>query len=119
GAGATAARVAGRVTLAPALQGRVAPGDTLFVYARAANGPRMPLAILRKKAGDLPLDFSLDDSMAMSPAATLSSAAQVVVGARISKSGNALPSPGDLEVLSAPVAVGTSDLKLQIDQVVR
>ncbi|MDE2148070.1 MAG: c-type cytochrome biogenesis protein CcmI, partial [Burkholderiales bacterium] len=105
--------------LAPALQSRVSPGDTLFVYARAANGPRMPLAILRKKAGDLPLDFSLDDSMAMSPAATLSSAAQVVVGARISKSGNAMPAPGDLEVLSEPVAVGTHGLKLQIDQVVR
>lgn len=116
GAGAV---VAGRVTLGKALQAQVAPGDTLFIFARASAGPKVPLAILRKTAGDLPVDFTLDDSLAMSPAAKLSTASQVVVGARVSKSGNAMPQPGDLQVLSAPVAVGTKGITLEINDVVR
>jgi len=79
----------------------------------------MPLAILRKKVSDLPLDFKLDDSLAMSPAARLSSASQVIVGARISKTGNAMPSPGDLQVLSEPVTVGAQGLRIEIADVVR
>lgn len=118
-AAAAGAMVAGRVTLSKAIADRVAPGDTLFIFARAASGPKMPLAILRKQAGDLPVEFQLDDSLAMSPAAKLSSAAEVVVGARISKSGNAMPQPGDLQVLSAPVALGTRGLVLEIADVVK
>lgn len=113
------ASIMGRVTLAAALKGKVEPGDTLFIFARPATGPKMPLAILRKQVSELPLDFTLDDSLAMSPAARLSSAQQVVVGARVSKSGNAVAQPGDLQVLSAPVALGTRDLKLEIAEVVR
>jgi cytochrome c-type biogenesis protein CcmH len=113
------ASVTGRVSLSAALKSQVAPGDTLFIFARPATGPKMPLAILRKQASDLPLDFTLDDSLAMSPAARLSSAQQVVVGARISKSGNAMPQPGDLQVLSAAVPVGTQALKLEITETVR
>lgn len=112
-----AAQVSGRVTLAAALQGRVAPEDTLFVFARAAGGsagPRPPLAILRKQVKDLPLTFTLDDSLAMSPAMRLSSARQVVVGARISKSGNAIAQPGDLQGLSPTVDVGTSGVAIEI-----
>lgn len=116
---AAAAAVAGRVTLAKSLAGQVAPGDTLFIFARAASGPKMPLAIIKKQAGDLPVEFQLDDTLAMSPAAKLSSAGQVVVGARISKSGNAMPQPGDLQVLSAPVALGTRGLALEIAEVVK
>lgn len=119
GPGAASATVSGRVSLQAGLQGQVGPGDTVFIYARAPTGSRMPLAILKKKVSDLPLDFTLDDSLAMSPAARLSSAPQVVVGARISKSGNATPSPGDFETLSAPVAVGARGLKLEIDTPVR
>jgi cytochrome c-type biogenesis protein CcmH len=115
---ATAA-ITGRVSLQAALKGQVGPDDTVFIFARAPTGSRMPLAILRKKVSDLPLDFKLDDSLAMSPAARLSSAQQVVVGARISKTGNAMPSPGDFQVLSAPVAVGASGLKLEISEAVR
>jgi cytochrome c-type biogenesis protein CcmH len=113
------ASVSGRLTLAAGLKGQISPDDTVFVYARAPTGSRMPLAILRKKVSDLPLDFSLDDSMSMSPTANLSSTPKVVVGARISKTGNAIASPGDFEVLSGPVAVGTRDLKLQIAEPVR
>ena len=114
-----AAEIHGRVTLAAALSAQVAPDDTLFVFARAAQGSPMPLAILRKKVRDLPLDFSLDDSLAMSPAARLSGASLVIVGARISKSGQALPQPGDLQVLSAPLPVGTRGLQLQVGEVMR
>ncbi|HEY6353647.1 MAG TPA: c-type cytochrome biogenesis protein CcmI, partial [Burkholderiaceae bacterium] len=110
--------ISGVVKLAAALNGKAAPDDTLFVYARAAQGQRMPLAILRKQVKDLPLTFTLDDSMAMSPAARLSSAQQVVVGARISKRGEAMPQPGDLQGQSAPVAPGASGLTIEIGQVV-
>jgi cytochrome c-type biogenesis protein CcmH len=113
-----AVRVAGTVTLSPALAAQAAPDDTVFVFARAAQGPRMPLAVLRRQVRDLPLKFTLDDSLAMSPAARLSMAPQVVVGARISKSGQALPQPGDLLGESAAVALGRSDLKIEIAQVV-
>ena len=78
----------------------------------------MPLAILRKQVKDLPLTFTLDDSMAMTPAARLSSATRVVIGARISARGDATPQPGDLQGFTAPVAPGASGLKVQITEVV-
>ncbi|TXC67258.1 c-type cytochrome biogenesis protein CcmI [Piscinibacter aquaticus] len=112
-------KVAGEVQLAANLKGRVSPEDTVFVFARAAEGPKMPLAILRKQVKDLPLNFTLDDSTAMSPATRLSSAKQVIVGARISKSGNATPQPGDLQGFSQPVAVGASGLKIEIGEEVK
>jgi len=95
----------------------VAPGDTLFVFARAAEGPRMPLAILKRGAGELPFNFTLDDSMAMSQELRLSSAKQVVVGARISKSGNATPQSGDLVGQSAPLDPRSQGVVLTIDRV--
>lgn len=112
------ASISGTVRLSPALQSKVQPGDTLFVFARAAEGPRMPLAILRLQAKDLPVNFSLDDSMAMSPQMKLSNFPEVVVGARISKSGNAMPQPGDLEGTSKPVKVGRKGIAVSIDRVV-
>ncbi len=108
-------RVAGKVDLSPALKGKVAPTDTVFVFARAAAGPRMPLAILRRQVKDLPLEFALDDSMAMAPNMSLSSFPEVVVGARVSRSGNATPQSGDLEGLSKPVKVGASGIAVVID----
>ncbi len=112
---AAGAGVSGTVTLAPALAAKVSPNDTVFIFARAAEGPRMPLAIQRKKASELPVKFSLDDSMAMNPAATLSSARQVVIGARISKSGNAMPQPGDLQGATKPVSNNGKNLTVVID----
>ena len=112
-------RVSGVVTLAPELAGKVAPGDTVFIFARAAEGPRMPLAILRKRASDLPAEFTLDDSMAMSPEMKLSAFPRVVIGARVSKTANAAPSPGDLQGLSAPVKVGAKGVAVTIDNELR
>jgi cytochrome c-type biogenesis protein CcmH len=112
------AAISGTITLAKALAGKADPTDTLFVFARAAEGPRMPLAILRRQVKDLPLTFTLDDSMAMTPAMKLSSAQRVVVGARISKRGDATAQAGDLQGLSAPMAPNASGLKLEIAEVV-
>ncbi len=111
----TADGVSGTVTLAPTLGAKVAPGDTVFIFARAAEGPRMPLAIVRKKVSDLPVAFALDDSMAMNPAARLSSAPQVIIGARISKSGNAMPQPGDLQGATKPVSNSGKNISIVID----
>jgi cytochrome c-type biogenesis protein CcmH len=114
---ATDTAVSGEVIIAAELAARVQPGDTLFVFARAAQGPRMPLAIQRQRAGPGPFSFKLDDSMAMSPAMKLSGFNPVVVGARISRSGQAMPQSGDLVGQSAPVAPGTKALRIVIDGV--
>jgi cytochrome c-type biogenesis protein CcmH len=112
-------RVSGVVRLAPELAGKVAPGDTVFIFARAAEGPRMPLAILRKRGSDLPVRFTLDDSMAMAPQMKLSAFPNVVIGARISKSADASPQPGDLQGLSGPVKVGDGKVSVVIDTELR
>ena len=107
------------MSLSAAARAAASPDDVVFIFARAPAGSRMPLAILRKKVSDLPLDFQLDDSRAMSPAAKLSSTPQVIVGARLSKSGSAAPGPGDWQVLSEPVALGARGLKLEIGEALR
>ena len=106
------------VKLDPRLAAKVRPDDTLFVFARAVDGPPMPLAVARLKASDLPAKVTLTDAMAMMPAMTLSKFATVNVAARISKSGNAMPQAGDLE--SAPIEVATdtrTPVTLTIDRV--
>jgi cytochrome c-type biogenesis protein CcmH len=113
-AAAKSERLSGTIKLAPALAARAAPDDTVFVLARPAQGSRMPLAAVRVKVRDLPLEFSFDDSMAMSPAAKLSDFDSVVVAARVTKSGNVMPQPGDLEGVSKPVHPGTSGLNIEI-----
>lgn len=113
------ASVSGAVTLAPALAAKASPGDTVFITARAVDGPRMPLAVVRKQVKDLPFDFRLDDSMAMSPVAKLSGSSKVVVSARVSKSGDAVATAGDLSGQSAAVAVGTDGIRIVIDEVVK
>jgi len=118
-ADAAGASIAGTVKLSPELSAKAAPGDTVFVFARAASGPRMPLAIVRKQVKDLPLRFSLDDSMAMAPSMKLSSFPQVVVGARISKSGNAMAQAGDLESATQAAALGVTGLDVVIDAEVK
>ena len=92
--------------------------DSVFVFARAANGSRMPLAVQRAQVKDLPLAFKLDDSMAMAPGMTLSSAPQLTVGARISKSGTAIAQPGDLSGEITGVAPGANNVAIRIGTVV-
>jgi cytochrome c-type biogenesis protein CcmH len=108
-----------KVALDPKLNGKAAAGDTLFVYAKAASGPPMPLAIQRLQASALPTTITLTDGMGMMPTLKLSQFPQVIVGARISKSGNAIAQSGDLQVVSKPLAVTTTTpIELTISQVV-
>lgn len=89
------------VRLADSLAGRVDADDVLFVFARAEQGPPAPLAIQRLAAAAIPVALRLDETMGMIAGMSLAQFPKVVVGARISKSGNAAPQPGDLEGLSA------------------
>jgi cytochrome c-type biogenesis protein CcmH len=112
-------RVAGTVSLDAKFKGKVAPEDSVIIFARPADGSRMPLALLRLQAKDLPKRFTLDDSMAMSSEMKLSRFSDVVVGARVSKSGSPMPQKGDLEGLSKPVKLGRADVAISIDTELR
>lgn len=112
-------RITGKVTLSDSLKGKYSPDDTVFVLARAAEGPKMPLAILRKQVRDLPLTFELDDSMAMQPQMKLSAFDKVVIVARISKSGTAMPEAGDAQGMSQAISPGAKGVSLKIDQLVK
>jgi cytochrome c-type biogenesis protein CcmH len=116
---AVAAQISGRVTLSTALRAKAPPDGTLFVFARAESGPRMPLAILKVSVKALPMEFILDDTSSMSPAMKLSNFDRVIVTARISRSGDALPKSGDLVGSSGPVPVGTRNLQLEISDIVK
>ena len=109
----------GVVALDPAIAARVQPNDTVFVFARAVEGPKMPLAIRRISVKDLPYTFALDDSAAMAPGMAISAFDRVIVGARVSRSGTAAPKPGDFEGVSAPVKPGTSGIRVSIDAEIR
>jgi cytochrome c-type biogenesis protein CcmH len=111
--------LSGTVRISPKLKDQVKPDETVFVFARAEKGPPMPLAVLRAKVRELPLAFSLDDSMAMAPELKLSSFERVVVTARVSKAGGATPQPGDLQGASAPVGNRAASVEVVIDTVVR
>jgi len=114
-----AVSISGVALLSDKLKSRVQPGDTVFIYARASKGPRMPLAVVRKTVKDLPIKFTLNDSMAMMPQMKLSSFKEVVVSARISRSGNAITQSGDLSSATINVTVGSNkELTLEINQVV-
>jgi cytochrome c-type biogenesis protein CcmH len=114
---ATGVSLAGTVSLDPAVAAKAAPGDTVFILARPASGSRMPLAIARITVAQLPYRFTLDDSMAMAPGATISSQAQITVVARVSKAGSAAPQKGDIEGSTGPVAPGASGLAIVLSRV--
>ena len=111
------ASISGKVTLSPKLSAQIKPDDVLFVFARAEDGSRMPLAVIRATAGKLPLDFQLDDSTALPGGNKLSSAKSVTVEARIAKAGQAKTSSGDLFGSIKSIQPGRHDINLVIDQV--
>lgn len=108
--------ISGQVTISQELASKTSPNDTLFIYARAKAGPKMPLAILRLKASDLPATFTLTDDMAMTPTMKMSSFPEVVIEARISRSGQAVPSSGDLQGFSDPVKIGNNAIAIVINK---
>jgi cytochrome c-type biogenesis protein CcmH len=116
--GAAAASVTLSVSLDPALTGKVDAQDTLFVFARAAQGPKMPLAVVKAKPSELPREYTLSDANAMSPELALSKFEQIVVGARVSKAGSPIARSGDLEGVSDVVSAKGAKVKIVIDRVV-
>jgi cytochrome c-type biogenesis protein CcmH len=111
-----ATSVSGQVDLDAALKSKAGPNDTVMVIARGP-GSRMPVAVVRANVSELPLKFTLDDSLAMSPQARISMSSQVEVEARISKSGMAQPESGDLMSTVQTVKLGASGIKLQVNKV--
>ncbi len=107
--------IRGRVALSPALKAKVAPQAVVFVFARPASGPPMPLAAFRGAAADLPLEFVLDDSMGMG-GGKLSDHKEVMLVARVSSSGQPMAASGDLEG-TAPAKVGSRGVQIVIDKV--
>jgi len=106
------------VSLSEAFKSQAKPDDLVFIYAKAVTGPPMPLAAARKQVKDLPIKIVLDDSMAMMPNMKLSGFSEVVVGARVSKSGQPIAQNGDLFTEKKPVKAGES-VELTIDSVVK
>jgi cytochrome c-type biogenesis protein CcmH len=109
----SAVQVSGTVSVDKALAARVVPGATLFIYAKAADSPGPPLAVYRVSPTSWPVRFRLDDSLAMMPARKLSDFSRVIVEARLSRSGQAVPAPGDLYVES-PVVQPAEGKKLDL-----
>lgn len=114
----SAATISVTVTLADHLAAKAAADDTLFVYARAAQGPPMPLAIKRLSAGDLPATIRLGAKDAMMPSMTLDNFDRVKIIARISKSGMAKPQPGDLYGESEAISPAAGQVSVEIGEVV-
>lgn len=114
---AGAQAVSGTVSVAADMAAKITGSEALFIFARAEGGPRMPLAVIRGTAKDLPRAFRLDDSMAMSPGMTLSSTPEIRIEARLSRSGNAQGQSGDLVGTSDVVTPGARDVKVVINRV--
>jgi cytochrome c-type biogenesis protein CcmH len=115
GAGATST-VSGRLLIADELVRTFPPDAAVFVFARPADGSRMPVAIIKRQVRDLPFSFTLDDATSMVPGMKLSQQTMVVVGARVSRAGDVVPKPGDAEGWSAPVPVGASGVRVEISE---
>ncbi len=109
------ATIQGRVDIAPALKSQLSGKEAVFLFARPGqSGP--PLAAIRTTADKLPLSFELNDSMAMITGNGLSQHKVVMLFARVSKTGNPVPQPGDLEGMAANVKVGATGVKITIDR---
>ncbi|HPH06705.1 MAG TPA: tetratricopeptide repeat protein, partial [Methylotenera sp.] len=114
----SSASINGAVTMAPELANKVSPTDTVFIFARPARGKTMPLAIEKISARELPYNFMLDDSKALIPNHKLSQASEVILVARVSKTGDATSNPGDLEGVSALVKPNGTTVNIEIKNIV-
>ena len=114
-------QIAVTVDISPKLRGKFSSENMLFIFAKAASGPPMPLAAVRQPVRDFPVQVVLNDSQSMAPTMKLSSFKQVVVGARISKAGNVTAQPGDLQGASSTFELkdGVQSVALVIDHVVQ
>lgn len=115
---AAGSSISGSVALAPDVAKQVKGSEHVFVFARAENGPRVPLAVVKLRADALPYQFALDDSQAMAPGMNISSAQAVRIEARISRTGDVKAQPGDLVGTSDVVKPGARGVKVLVDKVV-
>jgi len=112
---ASTGTVRGIVTVDPSLEGNVTDMDSVFIFARAVPEPRVPAAVMRRQASELPVEFVLDDSMAMKPEFRISRFNEVVIGARISASDKAGAS--DIGGVSGVVYMGGLEVvAVRVDQ---
>lgn len=114
---ASSASVSGTVTVPAALKAKAAATDTVFVVVKTPDNSGPPLAVKRFTAAELPASFSLSDGDAMMPNRKLSGFGEVILIARLSKSGNAMPQPGDLASAPQKVKLGASGIKLELSAV--
>lgn len=109
--------VSGILSIKQSLASKLRPSDAVFVFAQAPGGSPMPLAVLKISGNQLPYRFTLDDSLAMSPQNKLTQHPEVMLVARVSKSGQPMPQSGDLQGKVGPVKLGKKDIQLAIDSV--
>jgi cytochrome c-type biogenesis protein CcmH len=103
-----AAEIRGRLSYAQSVADQIDPGDVVFITAKAEGNP-MPLAVLRRSASELPFDFVLSDEASMVKGSGISTASEIVVTAKVSKSGDALKTDDDLQATAGPVDPDSAD----------
>lgn len=108
--------ISGTIDIAVDVKAKLKAGDTVLVIARQP-GERMPVAVLKTTASEFPMSFSLTDALAMNPSAPLSKLSEATIEVRISKTGMAKPEAGDLISSIQTVKVGSTNVRLLVDQV--
>ena len=109
--------ISGEVVISGEVAAQTKPDDTLFIFARAGKGSRMPLAVMRLQVADLPFSFKLDDSMGLPGGQKISDMPTVVIEARVAKAGMAQSTSGDLFGVVEGVKPGSKDIKVVINQI--
>ena len=117
---ASGANVQVKVDVSSEVRSRFNPGDTVFVYAKAAAGPKMPLAAQRLTLAQLPATVTLDDSMAMMEGMNMSAFGSVVISARVTTTGSAIAKAGDyIGQFNVEDVSKTELVNIQIDTLVK